>query len=33
MGRAAMAPAIGMTCAAAPAAGFRGQDIAQRKPG
>jgi len=28
-----MAPAIGMTCAAAPAAGFRGQDIAPRKPG
>jgi len=28
-----MAPAIGMTCAAAPPAGFRGQDIVPRKPG
>jgi len=28
-----MAPAIGMACAAAPPAGFRGQDIVPRKPG
>jgi hypothetical protein len=33
MGRAAMAPAIGMACAAAPPAGFRGLDIVPRKPG